>query len=85
MVGGNHPDKEKIEAILAEDSPLSRSIRSINTAMELVQAGERHREFAAAYEADPVAAVTNFRHLFESSFEGGIDFWIDQYGARASL
>ena len=63
-VANDHPDKEKIEAMFAEDSELAGDFRQISATGSLIKACEAHIEFAADYAKDPKAAVTKHWHLF---------------------
>ncbi|MBE0533796.1 MAG: hypothetical protein IH626_23475 [Rhodospirillales bacterium] len=59
-VANDHPDKEKIEALFADDPELANEFRRVLGLQELVTASEKHLEFAAAYAENPEAAVAQF-------------------------
>lgn len=59
-VANDHPDKEKIEALFADDPELANVFRQVLGLQELVTASEKHLAFAAAYAEDPEAAVAQF-------------------------
>ncbi len=63
-VAGDHPDKEKIEAMFADDPELSNDFRQISATGSLIKACEAHVEFAADYAKDPKAAVAKHWSLF---------------------
>ncbi len=63
-VANDHPDKEKIEAMFADDPELSNDFRQISLTGSLIKAAEAHIEFAADYAKDPKAAVAKHWHLF---------------------
>lgn len=63
-VVGDHPDKEKIEAMFAEDPELSNDFRQVSSTGSFIKACEAHVEFAADYAKDPKAAVAKHWHLF---------------------
>ena len=63
-VVNDHPDKEKIEALFADDPELANQFRGLSAMAALLKAAEEHAEFARAYEADPQAALRRFGHLF---------------------
>ena len=64
VVANDHPDKEKIEAMFADDPELSNDFRQISSTGSLIKACEAHVEFAADYAEDPEAAVAKHWHLF---------------------
>jgi hypothetical protein len=59
-VANDHPDKEKIEALFADEPELANEFRRVLGLQELVTASEKHLEFAAAYAENPEAAVAQF-------------------------
>jgi hypothetical protein len=63
-VANDHPDKERIEAMFADDPELSNDFRQISATGSLINAAEAHIEFAADYAKDPKAAVAKHWHLF---------------------
>lgn len=63
-VANDHPDKEKIEAMFAEDPELAGDFRQVSATGSLIKACEAHIEFAADYAKDPEAAVAKHWHLF---------------------
>lgn len=82
VVQGDHPHKDEIEAALNEDKDLTNSIRSVSATFDLLRAAERNKEFARAYEQDPVAAVKAFSHLFDEQTGWPVEFRVDEYGAE---
>jgi len=61
-----HPQREEIARTLEQDGPLAEGLRSVFATLDLVAAADGHRNFARAYESDPVAAVEQFRELFSN-------------------
>lgn len=59
-VANDHPDKDKIEAMFADDPDLANAFRGVLALQETVSAAERHLAFAEAYAEDPEAAVAQF-------------------------
>ena len=59
-VANDHPDKEKIEQIFADDPALANDFRGVQSLQSLVSAAEKHLEFIEAYAADPEGAVAQF-------------------------
>lgn len=63
-VANNHPDKDKIEALFAEDADLSNRFRHLSVSANLQRAIKDHIEFAEAYAQDPNADLARYGHLF---------------------
>jgi hypothetical protein len=63
-VANDHPDKEKIEALFAEDPERAGDFRQISATGSLLKAAEEYAEFAADYAEDPQAAVAKHWELF---------------------
>jgi hypothetical protein len=61
---GDNPDKEKIEAMFADDPELANDFRQVSSTGSFIKACEAHVEFAADYANDPKAAVAKHWHLF---------------------
>ena len=66
-VVGDHPDRETIEKIFADDPSLANDFRYVDATGGLLRAIERHEEFVARWNEDPVRAVEEFSHLFSPS------------------
>jgi hypothetical protein len=82
VVQGDHPQKAEIEAALNEDADLADSIRKVSSLFDLLRAAEGQKEFARAYEQDPVAAVKTYSHLFDEQTNWPVEFRVDEYGAE---
>lgn len=65
-VAGEHPQKDEIEALFAEDPELANDFRQVSSTGSFIKACEAHLEFAADYAQDPQAAVAKHWHLFSS-------------------
>lgn len=65
-VAHDHPHKDKIEALFADNADLSNEFRRLSATASLKQAFEDHLDFAKAYSKDPAAAITQFGNLFSS-------------------
>jgi hypothetical protein len=65
-VVGDHPDKDKIEAMFADDPELSNQFRQISSTGSFIKACEDYVEFAADYAQDPKAAVAKHAHMFSA-------------------
>jgi hypothetical protein len=72
-VAADHPDKAKIEALLASDPALANLARQLAGTVSLVRALDEHKEFAKAYARDPQLAVVQFAHLLVEA-KGDIGF-----------
>lgn len=82
VVQGDHPQKTEIEAALNEDADLADSIRKVSSMFDLLRAAEGQKEFARAYEQDPVAAVNTYSHLFDEQTGWPLEFRVDEYSAE---
>ncbi len=63
-VTNDHPDKEKIEALFADNPDLANQFRGLSAVAALLKAAEEHAAFVRAYEADPEAVLRRNEHLF---------------------
>lgn len=59
-VSNDHPDKDKIEAIFANDPELANEARFVLATESLVRAADKHVEFAKAYDENPEAAIAKY-------------------------
>lgn len=82
VVQGDHPQKAEIEAALNEDATLADSIRKVSSMFDLLRAAEGQKEFARAYEQDPVEAVNTYSHLFDEQTAWPLEFRVDELGAE---
>jgi hypothetical protein len=78
-VTNGHPDAQRIEKLLAEDSDLSNTYTSATSALEIARHGEEHGRFADAYESNPMAAVAQFSYLFNSQWDARVTFQRDAF------
>ena len=65
-VKGDHPQKEEIEQLFADNPGMSNEFRKISVLSSLVEAAAEYEEFAKLYEQDPYAAVARYAHLFNN-------------------
>lgn len=63
-VKGDHPQKEEIEQLFADNPDLANEFRGLSAQSSLVEAAAEYEEFAKLYEQDPYAAVARYAHLF---------------------
>ena len=63
-VKGDHPQKEEIEQLFADNPDLANEFRGISALSSLVEAAAEYEEFAKLYEQDPYAAMARYAHLF---------------------
>lgn len=78
-VAGDHPDKLRIEALLAGDPGLANLARQLAGTVSLMRALDEHMEFARAYAQDPQLAVVQFAHLLaEAKGDRGFRFAGDE-------
>ncbi len=64
VVANDHPQREEIEQIFADDAELRNHFAEVASLSELIRAGDEATRFQRAYAKDPVAAVAEFWHLF---------------------
>lgn len=81
-VANGHPEKDRIEALFAEDPELSNQFRLLSASASLLKAIENHGEFTKAYQQDPKAAIAHSGHLFSGEkhdihFQFGENKWAD--------
>jgi len=57
LVNDDHPQKAMLEQLFADDPNLANGVRQIAAMSHLLNAINRHEEFARLYEIDPVAAA----------------------------
>jgi hypothetical protein len=65
-VANDHPDKEKIEKILAENPEIRNKFAQVSAVGHLLEAVEEHMEFAEEYARNPEAALEKYAHLFST-------------------
>lgn len=63
-VTNDHPQKEKIEALFADDPELANQFRGLSAVAALLKAAEEHAAFVRAYEADPEAVLRRYEQPF---------------------
>ena len=66
-VAGNHPDKARIEALLASDPSLANLAKEIAGTTSLMRALDENRQFANAYARDPQLAVVEYADLLSEA------------------
>ncbi|MBN2024509.1 MAG: hypothetical protein JW809_17145 [Pirellulales bacterium] len=64
VVAGDHPDKEKIEALFQDQPELANEFRHVSATASLLRAADESKAFQAAYAKDPQGAVRQYAHLF---------------------
>lgn len=65
-VANDHPDKEKIEKILAENPEVRNKFAQLTAMGNLIEGAEEYQKFAEEYARNPQAAVEKYAHLFSS-------------------
>jgi hypothetical protein len=74
LVNGKSPESDNLaEAINANDE-LSNSIRKMSADASLLEAIKKHKEFAAAYDKNPIAAVERYGYLLEDGHGYNVSF-----------
>ncbi len=67
-VQNDHPDKEKIEKHINDNSELRNLYAGINSSKNLLAMAEESLRFQKRYAIDPKAAVAEFSHLFSGNY-----------------
>lgn len=73
IVTNDHPDADKIEALLEDDPKLPNMYMGATRALEVVKHGAEHEKYAEAYERDPQAAAARYAYLFNGQFNATWD------------
>lgn len=74
IVNGDSPESESIAEAINADDELSNAIRAMSANASLLKAIEKHEEFAAAYDRDPLAAVERYGWLLEDGHGYNVSF-----------
>ena len=74
MVSGENPKADALAKAINEDDALSNALRGMSAKASLLEAVEKHLEFVAAYEKDPVAAVSRYSYLLEDERDAHVSF-----------
>jgi hypothetical protein len=82
LVSGGREQQAAIESLFEQDPSLFDSLKRLTAQFELLAAADAHREFARAYERDPVGSVNAFGHLFADGSASPLAFHFDDYGAE---
>ncbi len=76
IVNGESPASESLSEEINADDALSNSIKKMSAEASLLEAIEKHEEFAAAYEKDPKSAVERYGYLLEDGNNYNVSFSI---------
>ncbi len=79
IVTNDHPDAEKIEALLAENPELGNSYTVATSTLRLIKHAQEHAQFTEAYAANPQGAVAQYAYLFNSTWDTSVTFSRDSY------
>jgi len=66
-VKGDHPDKDKVEALFEENPDMRDRFAALSAGSGMLEAMEEHMEFARAYAQNPAAAVQKYWYLFQDT------------------
>lgn len=69
VLKNDHPDREKIENFINDNSELRNLYVGVTSAKNLVAIGKESAEFQKRYAVDPKAAVAEFAHLFSGKYQ----------------
>lgn len=67
VVAGNHPQKEKIEQMFAENPSLRDDFVKVNAQADWLRAADEAMAFQRAYAENPAEAVKRFGYLFDDN------------------
>ena len=84
-VANGHPDKDRIEAMFAQDPEFANRFRELIAATEIKKAVDDHMAFSKAYEQDPQAAIARFSHLFSDQPSSEVRYRFDGTDLTASF
>jgi len=65
IVAGDHPQKQRIEALLGSEPGLRNEFALVSSQASLMKAADEAIAFQAAYRKDPIKAIAEFSHLFQ--------------------
>jgi len=65
----DHPDREKIENFINQNSEIRNLYVGVVSAKNLVAIGKESAKFQQRYAVDPQAAVSEFAHLFSGRYQ----------------
>lgn len=80
VLKNDHPDREKIENFINENSELRNLYVGVTSAKNLVAIGKESAEFQKRYAVDPKAAVAEFAHLFSGNYQYNTSLKISEDG-----
>lgn len=69
VVAGDHPQKEQIEKLFADDPSLRNDFVQVDAQGTFLRAVEESVAFQNAYAEDPQAALERFSYLFEPDYK----------------
>lgn len=69
ILKNDHPDREKIENFINQNSELRNLYVGVTNAKNLVAIGKEAAKFQERYAVDPKSAVTEFAHLFSGNYQ----------------
>jgi len=82
IVTNDHPEAEKIEALLEDRPDLRNMYTGATSALSLTKHVEEHVKFAAAYAQNPQAAVAQHAYLFNTRWDTSVVFSEDSYDVQ---
>jgi hypothetical protein len=74
IVTNDHPDADKIEALLEKNPELCNQYTAATSTLALIKQGEEHSKFAEAYGKNPQAAVAQYAYLFDTQWDASVTF-----------
>lgn len=77
-----HPDREKIENFINQNSEIHNLYVGVVSARNLVAIGKESAKFQQRYAVDPQAAVSEFAHLFSGRYQYNSSLKISKDGCQ---
>ena len=74
LINGESPASESLAEEINADNELSNSIRKMSAGTSLLEAINKHEEFASAYDKNPIAAVKRYGYLLEDGHDYHVSF-----------
>ncbi len=79
IVTNDHPQAEKIEALLEENPELGNTYTGATNALALARHAQEHSQFGQAYAENPQMAVAQYSYLFNTCWDASVSFSGDDY------
>lgn len=78
IVTNDHPDADKIEALLAKNPELCNQYTAATSTLALIKHGQEQSQFAQAYAKNSQSAVGQYAYLFDTRWDASVTFTGDK-------